>query len=120
MVTQYSKPNFGALRNLSSVGALFGGILASSCCILPLILGGIGLGGAWLGHLESLAPYQPYFLTLAAISIGGGLWVSRKSRCSPAGVCADSRSNKRAMIGLGLGAFFAVGTVAFNIFYALF
>jgi mercuric ion transport protein len=41
-----------------AAGGLIAALLASSCCILPLVLVSIGAGGAWLARLTALAPYQ--------------------------------------------------------------
>ena len=55
-----------------TIGGLVGAVAASSCCILPLLFFSLGLGGAWLGKLSVLAPYQPYFLgvTLILLALG--------------------------------------------------
>lgn len=43
-------------------GALFAGglaaILASTCCLGPLILVALGFSGAWIGNLTALEPYR--------------------------------------------------------------
>src|SRR5260221_7710285 len=45
---------------LVAAGGLLGAVAASSCCIVPLILFGLGVSGAWIGNLTRLAPYQPH------------------------------------------------------------
>lgn len=57
-----------------ATGGVLGAILASTCCIVPLVLVMLGIGGAWVGTLTSLEPYQPYFLGLAAVFLGLGFW----------------------------------------------
>ena len=111
---QDTKPDYGGF---ASFGALTGGVLASSCCILPLVLVSIGVGGAWMSNLTALAPYQPFFLALAAISIIGGFWLSRRARalaCAIDGPCAQSIGKKRYRIGLWIGGALAVTAVAIN------
>lgn len=44
-------------------------ILVSACCILPLVLVMLGLGGAWLSVFHALQPYRWIFLSLAAIAL---------------------------------------------------
>src|SRR5258708_30251792 len=61
-------------------GGVLGALAASSCCLVPLALFGIGVGGAWIGYLTRLAPYQPYFLGVAAASLGLGYWLRRRLR----------------------------------------
>ncbi|WP_333844730.1 mercuric transporter MerT family protein [Pelomicrobium sp.] len=52
-------------------GFLAGGALAaigvSLCCLGPLALVSLGLGGAWVAHLTALEPYRPLFLGVAAV-----------------------------------------------------
>lgn len=63
--TQGSKKNgYGAL--------LAGGItalLASTCCLGPLVLVALGFSGAWIGNLTALEPYRPYFIGAALIAM---------------------------------------------------
>jgi mercuric ion transport protein len=40
----------GRGQNLLAVGGLLGGVAAPSCCILPLVLFGLGVSGAWIGN----------------------------------------------------------------------
>src|SRR5258708_21567463 len=55
------------------VGAgIVAALAASSCCILPLVLFGIGVSGAWIGNLTRLAPYQPYFIAATLACLCGG------------------------------------------------
>ena len=65
-------------------------ILASTCCLGPLILLSLGIGGAWIGDLALLEPYRPVFLGVALLALffawrrlfGTGV------RCVPGRVCA--------------------------------
>ncbi|WP_264695025.1 mercuric ion transporter MerT [Candidatus Nitrosacidococcus sp. I8] len=54
-------------------GVLFTGglaaILASTCCLGPLILVTLGFSGAWIGSLTILEPYRPLFIGVALISL---------------------------------------------------
>lgn len=44
---------------------------AAACCALPVLLGSVGLGSAWLAGLAVLAaPYQPLLLAIAAVGLG--------------------------------------------------
>ena len=47
-------------------GALAAGglaaILASTCCLGPLVLITLGFSGAWIGNLTALEPYRPIFI----------------------------------------------------------
>ena len=52
-------------------GALFAGglaaIIASTCCLGPLVLIALGFSGAWIGNLTVLEPYRPIFLGVALV-----------------------------------------------------
>lgn len=74
--------------------ALAGGgiaaLLASACCVGPLVLVSAGLGGAWLGNLRALEPYRPLFVAFAVVAL---LFASRRvfrpaDECGPGEVCA--------------------------------
>lgn len=39
---------------------------ASTCCVLPLVLVSMGLGGAWVARLRALEQFQWVFIGLAA------------------------------------------------------
>ncbi|MBD5802737.1 mercuric ion transporter MerT [Aromatoleum evansii] len=44
-------------------------ILASACCLGPLVLLALGFSGAWIGTLTALEPYRPLFIALAVVSL---------------------------------------------------
>lgn len=55
-------------------------LLASSCCVLPLVLVVVGISGAWIGQLHRLAPYSPWLSGLAIVSLfAAGWWIYRPS-----------------------------------------
>jgi mercuric ion transport protein len=58
-------------RLLAGTG-LVGALLASSCCVLPLVLFVLGIGGAWMSNLYALMPYKYYFM---ALSVGAMIGV---------------------------------------------
>lgn len=75
-------------------GAILGGILAavgaSVCCVLPLVLVSLGIGGAWMSTLTSLEPARPFFIALALGVFGVGYYqLYRKPvTCAPGEACA--------------------------------
>ena len=73
-------------QGLLAVGGLLGALVASSCCLLPLVLFGLGVSGAWIGNLTQLAPYQPFFIAATLACLGYGYWlVYRSSKVACAG-----------------------------------
>ena len=71
-----SPPKESAAGSLAGLGAItsLGAIAGSSCCVLPLVLAGLGAGSAAFGGLEFLATYQPYIFGAAALLLAGA-WV---------------------------------------------
>jgi len=75
--------------------ALFSGglaaILASTCCLGPLILVTLGVSGAWIGNLTLLEPYRPFFIVIALVAL---LFAWRSiyqpgQACKPGEVCSQ-------------------------------
>lgn len=44
-------------------------LVASACCIGPLVLITVGVSGAWIGNLTALEPFRPLFIGAAAIAL---------------------------------------------------
>src|SRR5260370_5997697 len=75
-------------QRLLTLGAILGALAASTCCVVPLVLFGLGISGAWIANVTQLAPYQPYFLVVTAACLGGGYWLvyrSAKPACAQGG-----------------------------------
>jgi mercuric ion transport protein len=68
-------------------------ILASTCCLGPLILVGLGFSGAWIGNLTVLEPYRPLFIGAALVAmVFAYRRIFRPARaCEPGEVCAVPR-----------------------------
>jgi mercuric ion transport protein len=83
--------NVGRKAGIAAAGGVLGSLAAMSCCIMPLVLFTLGIGGAWIGNLTALAPYQPIFIgiTLGFLATGYYL-VYRKPRvaCAEGEACA--------------------------------
>lgn len=82
-----SKPKNG--RGALLAGGL-GAILASACCLGPLVLIALGVGGAWIGNLTALEPYRPIFIGVALVALFFA-WrrIHRPTQdCQPGEVCA--------------------------------
>lgn len=75
-------------RGSLAVGGL-AAVLASACCLGPLILVSIGLSGAWIGQLTRLEPFRPLFLL---VSVAALLFAYRRvfrpvAACRPGDLC---------------------------------
>ena len=90
-------------KALTSIGGILAALGASSCCVVPFVLVSFGAGGAWLGNLTVLAPYQPFFVALTVAFLAGGFYmVYRKPKlaCADGSYCARPASDRFAKIGL--------------------
>ena len=59
---------------LNTRGSLAAGIVAaigaSVCCVGPLLLLALGIGGAWISDLTAMEPYRPIFIGLTLLFLG--------------------------------------------------
>ena len=85
-----SEPKTG--RGALAAGGL-AAILASTCCLGPLVLVALGFSGAWIGNLTSLEPYRPIFIgaALAALFFAWRRIYRPVHACKPDEVCAIPR-----------------------------
>lgn len=107
----------GPIAGIGAVGALIAAVGTASCCVLPLALFSLGAGGAWLGTLSGLAPYQPYFLAAAVLFLALGFWrVHRRANaeCADGTACATPRSRRLVKATLWVSAALVAAAVAFN------
>lgn len=79
-------------------------ILASTCCLGPLILVALGLSGAWIGNLTRLEPYRPFFIVVAIVALFlAGRRIFRSAQaCKPGAVCAVPRTRRLYKIVFGI------------------
>lgn len=89
--------------------------ICSACCLLPAVLIGLGVTGAWVSALDSLASFKWYFVvtTIALLGYGFVLSYSRNTGCGDSG-CAGCRPSKAVRIGLWVGAVLAVAGLLFE------
>jgi mercuric ion transport protein len=89
----------------SMVASVLAAIGASACCVGPLALVSLGIGGAWVGSLTAVEPYRPFFFGLTLLFLGLAfrkLYLAPRV-CEPGEACADPRTIKRQR-----GVFWAV------------
>lgn len=89
-------------------------VLASTCCLGPLVLISLGLGGAWVSNLSALETFRPWFLGAALVAL---FFAYRRifrpaAACKPGEVCAVLATRRAykiffwavaALVGVGLG-----------------
>lgn len=64
---------------------------ASLCCVAPLVLVTLGLGGAWLSMLTRFEPARPVFIVLALglLALAWRRLYRQPAACEPGRACAD-------------------------------
>lgn len=107
-------------------GALFVGglaaILASTCCLGPLVLVALGFSGAWIGNLTVLEPYRPLFICAALVAL---FFAWRRiyrpaAACKPSEVCAIPQVRTAYQLIFWIVAALVVVALSFPYFAPLF
>src|SRR5260370_25405691 len=109
-------------QGVMASGGLLGALAASSCCILPIVLFGLGVSGAWIGNLTQIAPYQPYIIAATLAFLGGGYWLvhrSSQAACADGDACTRKLPNPLLPTRLLLGPLLFVSPPRFAFFAAL-
>ncbi|MEW6347148.1 MAG: mercuric transporter MerT family protein [Paraburkholderia sp.] len=89
------------MTQLTGKGSLIAGVLAtigaSVCCVAPLVLLALGIGGTCVSSLTAMAPYRPIFIGLTLLFLGLAfrrLYLVPQV-CAPGAPCVDPRTVKR-------------------------
>jgi mercuric ion transport protein len=76
-------------------------LLTGTCCVLPLVLVSVGVGGAWLAHLRAVEPYKWVFIGAAVVALAFA-WkriYRPAAECKPGEICAVPRIKRGYKIG---------------------
>ena len=111
-------PGLGHKGRKTSVaaGSVLGAVAASSCCILPLVLFSLGAGGAWIGSLTALAPFQPMFIAVTLGFLGYGYWLvyrKPKAACAEGAACGRPMPDRIVKLALWLASALVAAAIAF-------
>lgn len=73
---------------------------ASTCCVLPLVLVTIGVGGAWVAQLRELERFYYVFVALALGAFGYAFYrlYLKPVSCAPDAACASPQVRRRQRI----------------------
>lgn len=87
------------LAKTTLIGGGLAALAASACCLGPLLLVSVGVGGAWISTLTKLEPLRPLFITIALLCM---VLAYRKIYrapaavdCAPGSVCALPQTSSR-------------------------
>ncbi|MBI2393218.1 MAG: heavy-metal-associated domain-containing protein [Deltaproteobacteria bacterium] len=101
------------LKGATIGGAVLAALAASACCLGPLVVAGLGIGGA--GALAALGAYRPYILGLTATLLAGGFYLSYRSPRAGAaggGACGCEQPRPKAGRAGRIGLWIATTMVA--------
>ena len=97
-------------------------LLASTCCLGPLVLVALGVSGAWIGNLTALEPYRPLFLGAALVAM---FFAYRRifrpaQDCKPGEVCAVPQVRRAYQVVFWIVAALVIVALAFPYVLPLF
>src|SRR5215471_2405305 len=102
-------------RRFSIGAAVVASIAASACCIGPLGLAALGIGGA--GAFMGLTSYRPYILSLTAVLLASGFYLTYRRPAAPldgdACACEHPRAGRAGKWGLWTATLAVVLLAAF-------
>ncbi|MCC7542179.1 MAG: mercury transporter MerT [Deltaproteobacteria bacterium] len=117
-------PSRTGLTMAASAGSILSAFLASACCVGPLLLALLGLGGGAL--LVTLEPYRPYFVGVTFVLLGAGFYLTyRRPKLAVANAstqgpgtgaacdCPAPRTSRLGRIMLWVATALVVGFLAF-------
>jgi mercuric ion transport protein len=81
----------------SLVAGVMAAIGASVCCVGPLVLLMLGIGGAWVANLTAMEPLRPWFIaaTLLFLGLAFRRLYLQPQVCEPGALCAEPVVLKR-------------------------
>lgn len=88
----------------SALGAVLSALAASICCIGPLVLLALGVGGVWASSLRAIEPFRPVFIVLTIGFLGFAFYRAYRkpsgAECAADGSCAIPRAARAGRIAL--------------------
>ncbi len=103
----------GSKTLISAAGAVVAALAASACCIGPLLLAVLGLGGA--ASALALAPYRPWLLGASFLLLGAAFYLAYRRPAgagAPGEACATPRLGRGRLL-LWLATFVVLVAAAF-------
>lgn len=114
------------MAQLTGKSSLMAGTLAaigaSVCCVGPLVLLALGIGGSWIGNLTAMEPYRPHFIGLTVLFLGltfRQLYLVPQA-CAPGTPCADPNTLKRQRLTFWIVGVLLLGLLAVPLLAPLF
>ena len=115
------EPAAVGVGSVAALGAItgLGALAASSCCVLPLVLGGLGAGAGVFMVLGVLAPLRVPLMAASILTVVVGWFVyarRRQSACGSDRSCAAPRRSPAALMLLSLATLLIAAAAAWGYF----
>jgi len=114
MTTEHEIPPKKELPWLG-IGTVLAAIGASVCCVGPLLLLSLGIGGAWMSNLTAMESVRPFFILLTLVLMGLGyrkLYV-QPDNCEAGTTCALPEEKYKQRVIFWIGSVLALLLLAF-------
>ena len=101
-------------QGVTLAGSVIGGILASVCCIGPLVFALLGISGA--AFAQRFEPLRPYLLVATYALLAGAFYSTYRpaqAECGPGEACEMPRANRAGKAMLWIAAAVVLLTTAF-------
>ena len=101
-------------EKVAMTGSVVSGILASACCIGPLVFALLGISGA--AFARSFEPFRPYLLAVTYALLGGAFYFTyrpQEAECGPGSACAMPRTSRVGKAMLWIAALIVVLATTF-------
>ena len=83
-------------------GAVAAAVGASVCCLGPLLLLALGVGGAWIGNLAAMEKYRPIWMAATLVFLGLAFfrvyWKPKEAACIPGSACSSVAGRRNKII----------------------
>lgn len=99
------------------------GVLASACCIGPLVLASVGLGSIAAGIVATFEPLRPVFIVIAFAALAFAGWkIHRRpvAECELGAACALPRTDRIHKTVFWIVAAMVLALITFPYYVALF
>ena len=104
-------------QSATVLGSVISGVLASACCIGPLVFALLGISGAAVAH--RFEPFRPYLLMLTYGLLGGAFHLTyrpAKAECGPGEACEMPQANRAGRVFLWIATIVVLLTTAFPLY----
>lgn len=104
-------------QSATMFGSVISGVLASACCIGPLVFALLGISGAAFAH--RFEPFRPYLLVLTYALLGGAFYLTYRPaqvECGPGEACEMPGASRAGKVALWIAAIVVVLATAFPLY----